>query len=144
MSTFGAEDHIGRRCEVLLESALERGRTVVCVVGLLERSGGALLAAVLEYVSEREGAPVAVDLRGVSCADRHGLAPVIESGAVIVGTSPAVDQVLAGATRPPGAERRHRRAGIDRPPSSGMPFPDPKLRRPDRGAPTDFVRFHRV
>ncbi len=95
----GADDRVEHRCEVLLQPDLDPPRTVVAVVGLLGRSGGALLAAVLEYVREREGGPVAVDLRGVSQADRHGLAPVIESGAVLAGTSPAVEQVLSRGTR---------------------------------------------
>jgi hypothetical protein len=90
-------------------STVDPPRTVVSVVGLLGDSGGALLTALLEYVREREGGPVAVDLRGVLHADRHGLAPVIATGAVLTGTSPAVDRVLAGGTRLAGNAVGHAR-----------------------------------
>ena len=113
-----------RECEVTIEMDVDGPRRVVSVVGPLGYSGGALLSAVLEYVRERGCGPVALDLRGVSHADRHGLAPVIESGAVLAGTSPAVDQVLASATRPTDAEGRNRSAGSGRLPSSGKPVPD--------------------
>lgn len=136
----GAMGPAGSPCEVLLRSDSEPSRTVVSVVGPLGHSGGALLAAVLEYVREREGGLVAVDLRGVSHADRFGLAPVIESGAVLTGTSPAVDQVLAGLVRPADATRRAR-GGTRQRPTSDKPFPG--RRRPSRRGPRpDLVRVH--
>ncbi len=96
---------------------------VVSVVGVLGRSGGALLTAVLEYVREQQhGRPVAVDLRGVSHVDRHGLAPIIVSGVVLTATSSAVDRVLAGVrTSSRGVESLERSPGNERLPGSGKP-----------------------
>jgi hypothetical protein len=140
----GADAPVGSRCEVLLRSDLDPRRTVVSVVGLLGHSGGALLAAVLEYVRERGGGPVAVDLRGVSHADRRGLAPVIASGAVLAGTSPAVDQVLDRCTRTVTDSARRARGGeTGPPPTSGTPLPGRK-RPSHRGPRLDLVRVHDV
>jgi hypothetical protein len=130
----GADDDVGRRCEVSLQSDCDPARTVISVVGLLEHSGGALLAAVLEYVREREGGPVAVDLRGVFHADRHGLAPLIESDVVLAGTSPAVAHVLAREGRSSAdVVERPRRAGSGRLPRPGKPVSDWRLRYPAGG-----------
>jgi hypothetical protein len=130
----GADDGVGRRCKVSVQSDCDPARTVISVVGHLGHSGGALLAAVLEYVREREGGPVAVDLRGVSHADRHGLAPVIESGVVLAGTSPAVAHVLARARNfSADVVGRPRRAGSGRLPSPGKPVSDWRLRYPAGG-----------
>jgi len=134
-----------RDCEVTIEMDLDGPHPVVSVVGLLGHSGGALLAAVLEYVRERDGGPVAVDLRGVSQADRHGLAPVMKPGAVLAGTSPAVDEVLAGGTRPStDVDRRARGAGTGRLPSSGKPVRGGGRPQPGEGLPRDLVRANEV
>jgi hypothetical protein len=114
----------------------------VSVVGFLGRSGGALLSAVLEYVRERESEPVALDLRGVSHADRHGLAPVIESGAALAGTSPAVDHVLAGARRTTDLLGRAAGADTGRLPGSGKPVPYTRPRQPAPGPRLDLVPAH--
>ncbi len=93
-----AHDEPERGCEVTIELDLDPPHPLISVTGVLERSGGALLTAVLEYVREQQhGGPVAVDLRGVFHVDRHGLAPITESGVVLIAASPAVDQVLAGS-----------------------------------------------
>jgi hypothetical protein len=84
---------------VTIQVDLDPPHPVVSVAGVLRRSGGSLLTAVLEYVRDQDGRPVAVDLRGVSQVDRHGLAPIIDSSAVLAGTSPAVDRALTGVTR---------------------------------------------
>jgi hypothetical protein len=135
-----ADIDLGRDCEVTIEMDVDGPHAVVSVVGRLGRSGGALLSAVLEYMRERESGPVALDLRGVSHADRHGLAPVIESGAVLTGTSPAVDRVLAGATRTTNTEGRTAGADTGRLPSSSKPVPEMGSRQPDRGPPLDLVQ----
>jgi hypothetical protein len=137
-----ADIDLGRDCEVTIEMDVDGPHPVVSVVGFLGRSGGALLSAVLEYVRERDSGPVALDLRGVSHADRHGLAPVIESGAVLAGTSPAVDQLLAGATRTPDREGRTAGADTGRLPSSGRPAPDMRPRQPNAGPRLDLVPAH--
>jgi hypothetical protein len=90
-----------RGCEVHIRLDLDAPRPVVSVAGPLERPGGDLLAAVLEYVRRTNRGPVALDLRGVSRVDRHGLAPVVESGAVVAGASPRVHRALTGLTRGP-------------------------------------------
>ncbi len=88
-----------RGCEVTIQLDLGPPHPSISVAGVLGRSGGALLTAVLEYVREQDGRPVAVDLRDVSHVDRHGLASIIRSGVALAGTSPAVDQALAHAMR---------------------------------------------
>jgi hypothetical protein len=95
------DDDPDRGCEVRIRLDLAARRPVVCVAGPLEQPGGALLAAVLEYVRRTHRGPVALDLRGVSRVDRHGLAPVVESGAVVAGASPQVHRALSGLTEEP-------------------------------------------
>lgn len=69
-------------------------RPLVIVRGELDVSGACLLTAVLEHVQERGDDGVDVDLSGVTFADTHGLAPVLDGPAVVVATSPAVRRVL--------------------------------------------------
>src|SRR5687768_11484461 len=71
------EDDLERGGQVTVYVDLDPPLPVVSVVGVLGRSGGALLTAVLEYVREQDGRPVVVDLGDVSHVDRHGLAPII-------------------------------------------------------------------
>ncbi len=96
-----AHDELECGCAVTIQLDLDSPHLLISVTGALGRSGGALLMAVLEYVREQHGRPVAVDLRGVSHVDRHGLAPIAESGVAVTATSSAVDQVLAGVTTKP-------------------------------------------
>ena len=96
-------------CEVLILLDVTGPHPVVSVVGALERPGGALLAAVLEYVRRAHGGLVTVDLSLVSAVDRHGLGPVIATGAAVEGASLRVDRVLtglAGSLLPAGVSRR--------------------------------------
>ena len=69
-------------------------RPLVIVRGELDVSGASLLTAVLEHVQERGDEGVDVDLSGVTFADTHGLAPVLDGPAVVVAASPAVRWVL--------------------------------------------------
>lgn len=78
-------------------------RPLVSVAGELDVASVGLLAAMLDYVRrsvDRHGrATVAlddidVDLTGVTFADSHGLAPLLDSPARIVGASGAVRRVL--------------------------------------------------
>ena len=130
------EDGRERGYQVTVNVDLDPPLPVVSVVGVLERSGGALLTAVLEYVREQDGRPVAVDLRGVSHVDRYGLAPITRFGVAIAGTSPAVDQALAhamrrsrdmedraGTARTPRLPDPARPYGIHRPPPRRAPHP---------------------
>lgn len=96
-------------CEVTVRLHFDGPHPVVSVVGALERPGGALLAAVLEYLRRTHGGPVTVDLSQVSDVDRHGLGPVIATGAAVEGASPRVDRVLtglAGSSLPAEVSRR--------------------------------------
>lgn len=129
-------DDLERGCEVTIQLNLGPPHPSISVAGILGRSGGALLTAVLEYVREQQhGGPVAVDLRGVSHVDRHGLAPITGSGVVLTATSPAVDRVLAGRTRPSrGVESVERSAGSARLPGSGKPSSYEIPRQPHRGS----------
>jgi hypothetical protein len=104
--------------EVTVEVHRQAVPPVVVVTGRLGREGGALLAAMLAHVRGRGGPRVVLDLRRVSYADRHGLAPVLEAGAVIRCASPAVDRELGPlkggpslAVRRPRA-LRHRRPAV--------------------------------
>lgn len=90
-------DKPGRGWAVTIRLDLDAPQPVVFVAGTLERSGGALLTAVLEYVRQQHGGPVAVDLEQVSHVDRHGLASVIESGAVVARASPRVRRALTSS-----------------------------------------------
>jgi hypothetical protein len=138
-----AEADVDLGCEVTIEVCPDRPQPVVSVVGLLGHSGGALLAAVLQYVRARDGGPVAVDLRGVSHADPSSLAAVIESGAVLAGSSPAVDQALAGFPSPwTSVKSRGRIAATGRMSSSGKPDTDSRLPRPYRGPPVELSWVH--
>ena len=94
----GREDvEPGRGCEVTIERNLDGPHSVVSVAGALEGPGGALLVAMLEYVLDHHGGPVAVDLCRVSHVDRHGLVPVVESdGVAVAGVSASVEEALTG------------------------------------------------
>jgi hypothetical protein len=85
-------------CEVSIQLDLEGPCPVISVTGVLGRPGGALLTAMLQYVRQQHGRRAAVDLRGVPRADRHGLASLIDSGAVIHRASPEVGRALVALT----------------------------------------------
>jgi len=84
---------------VTIRLLLDAPEPVVFVAGALDRRGGALLTAVLEYVQQQHGGSVAVDLAQVSQIDRHGLASVIESGAMVASAPPRIRRVLTGSVR---------------------------------------------
>ena len=114
-------DEPERGCQVTIRLDLDAPEPVVSVAGTLERPGGALLAAVLEYVRQTHGGPIAVDLSRVSRIDGHGLAPVIESGVVVDGASPRVHRALTGLMGSSLPEGR-RQEPPDRLPASGNPI----------------------
>ena len=109
----------GHGWDVTIRLEIDAPQPVVLVVGALQRPGGALLTAVLEYVRQQHSGPVAVDLGQVSQVDRHGLAAVIASGADVASAPPRVRRALEGLTR---SSR-----GMDMP---RMSSPDPGRRAP--------------
>jgi hypothetical protein len=105
----------GHGWDVTIRLEIDAPQPVVLVAGALQRPGGALLTAVLEYVRQQHGGPVAVDLGRVSQVDSHGLAAVIASGADVTSAPPRVRRALKDLT---GSSR-----GTDM----------PRMRSPDRG-----------
>lgn len=85
--------------DVTIRLEIDAPQPVVLVVGALQRPGGALLTAVLEYARQQHGGRVAVDLGRVSRVDSHGLAAVIASGADVTSAPPRVRRALKGMTR---------------------------------------------
>jgi hypothetical protein len=95
----GSGDHVPEAgCDVTVRLHLDGPHPVVSVVGALERPGGALLTAVLEYLRQTHSGPVTVDLSRVSDVDQTGLAPVIAAGVDVDGASARVDRILTGLT----------------------------------------------
>lgn len=81
---------------------------LVFVAGELDVATAPLLSAVLEHVRRAASCPVEVDLRGVSFADSHDLAPVLDTGAAVREVSAPVRRVLAALAplATPGRPRR--------------------------------------
>jgi hypothetical protein len=92
-------EHDRHGWDVSIRLEINAPQPVVLVVGALQRPGGALLTAVLEYVREQHGGRVTVDLGRVSQVDSHGLAAVIASGAEVTSAPPRVRRALMGLTR---------------------------------------------
>jgi len=97
----GEKDH-GHSWDVTIRLEIDSPQPVVVVAGALQRPGGALLTAVLEYVRQQHGGPVAVDLAQVSQVDSQGLAAVIASGADVASAPPRVRRVLKNLARSSG------------------------------------------
>ena len=68
---------------------------LISVAGELDVASAPLLSAVLEHVQRGASGPMEVDLREVSFADTHGLAPVLDAGMGIRAASAPVRRVLA-------------------------------------------------
>jgi hypothetical protein len=113
--TSDREHDSGHGWDVTIRLEIDAPQPVVLVVGALQRPGGALLTAVLEYVRQQHGGRAAVDLGQVSQIDSHGLAAVIASGADVTSAPPRVRRALKDLT---GSSR-----GTDM----------PRMRSPDRG-----------
>jgi ABC-type transporter Mla MlaB component len=108
----------GHVWDVTIRLEFDAGQPVVLVAGVLQRPGGALLTAVVEYVRQQHGGRVAVDLGQVSQVDSHGLAAVIASGADVTSASPRVRRALKSLARSRGTDRQRMRS------------PDPSCRDP--------------
>jgi anti-anti-sigma regulatory factor len=121
------ENEPGHGWDVTIRLEIDGPGSVVLVVGDLQHPGGALLTAVLEYVRQQHGGPVAVDLGQVSQVDSHGLAAVIASGADVTSAPPRVRRALKRLARSScGTDMpRMRSPGPGRPDRATVPHPPP-------------------
>jgi hypothetical protein len=113
------ENDPGHGWDVTIRLEIDAPQPVVLVAGALQRPGGALLTAVLEYVRQQHGGRVAVDLGQVSQVDSQGLTAVIASGVDVTSAPPRVRRALKSLAR---SSR-----GTDMP---RMRSPDPGRRNP--------------
>lgn len=76
-----------------------RSRATMTVSGALDMRGAALVSAMLDHVEESAGRSADVDLTGVTYADSHGLAPLLDGQVTIQRASPVVRRLLSALGR---------------------------------------------
>lgn len=93
--------------ELAVEVCQGLAKPLVVVTGDLDIASAPLLAAVLEHVlrAQIQAVGVDVDLSGVSFADSHGLAPVLDTAVQVSAASGAVRRVLELLAAPTPAGR---------------------------------------